>query len=285
MARTVYDVAHLERPWGWKVATYLWTKSIAAGVLLLAALGVAGGWAGGGVIAGIVSPALALVFAILTMGLLVFDLKRPDRFHYILLKPNWRSWLVWGAWILIGFGVVAFLWLVGGLLGSRSLLRVLAWPAVLLAAAAAGYSAFLFGQAEGRDFWQSPLLLWQLLAGALLAGTATLMLAALALGAARVTDPLKTILAAALAAQGLVLLAELFGSHPNQDVARAARTLTHGELSGWFWGGVVVGGIGVPLILLVGGSPGLAFPPLLALAGLWLYEMLWVRAGQSVPLS
>ena len=36
MARTVYDVAHAERPWGWKVSTYLWTKSIAAGALLVA---------------------------------------------------------------------------------------------------------------------------------------------------------------------------------------------------------------------------------------------------------
>jgi hypothetical protein len=27
LARTVYDVAHPARPWGWKVAAYLWTKS------------------------------------------------------------------------------------------------------------------------------------------------------------------------------------------------------------------------------------------------------------------
>ncbi len=39
LARTVYDVAHPERPWGWKVAAYLWTKSIAAGAFLVAALG------------------------------------------------------------------------------------------------------------------------------------------------------------------------------------------------------------------------------------------------------
>ena len=32
----------------------------------------------------------------LTTALLVVDLKRPDRFHYILLKANWRSWLVLG---------------------------------------------------------------------------------------------------------------------------------------------------------------------------------------------
>src|SRR5215510_4574338 len=43
MARTVYDVAHPERPWGWKVSTYLWTKSIAAGALMVAALATMGG--------------------------------------------------------------------------------------------------------------------------------------------------------------------------------------------------------------------------------------------------
>ncbi len=285
-ARTVYDVAHLEQPWGWKVATYLWTKSIAAGVLFLSALAVAGGWARGGPLTGIAAPVLALVFLALTTALLVFDLKRPGRFHYILLKPNWRSWLVWGAWILMAFGAVASLWLIGGLTGSPALHRLLAWPAAFLAAAAAGYSAFLFGQAEGRDFWQSPLLLWHFLVGAALAGAASLILAALALGSGpEVIRPLGKILAVALAAEGLVLLAELFGSHPNQDVACAARLLTQGELRSRFWGGVVAAGIVLPLVLLLAGAAGAPLASLLALAGLWLYETLWVRAGQSIPLS
>src|SRR5262249_12134553 len=35
LTREVYDVAH-PSPWGWKIAAYLWTKSIAAGVMLVA---------------------------------------------------------------------------------------------------------------------------------------------------------------------------------------------------------------------------------------------------------
>src|SRR5207247_761036 len=92
----VYDVPHVPRPWGWKVSAYLWTKSIAAGVLLVAALGVFSELAGGGWLSGTVAPLLALVFLAITTGLLVFDLKRPERFLFILLKPNFRSWLVWG---------------------------------------------------------------------------------------------------------------------------------------------------------------------------------------------
>jgi len=54
--------------------------------------------------------------------------------------------------------------------------RGLVVPAFVLALAAAGYSAYLFGQAEGRDFWQSPLLLPHLIVAAMLAGAASLVL-------------------------------------------------------------------------------------------------------------
>jgi len=39
------------------------------------------------------------------------------------------------------------------------------------------------------------------------------------------------------------------------------------------------------LFLFYGGALGAAVAAVLSLAGQWLYEDLWVRAGQSVPLS
>ena len=55
-----------------------------------------------------------------------------------------------------------------------------------------------------------------------------------------------------------------------------------------FWWGVVTAGIAAPLVLL-GVAPGhglaAALAAVLALAGLWTYEDLWVKAGQSIPLS
>ncbi|HJU28888.1 MAG TPA: 4Fe-4S dicluster domain-containing protein, partial [Candidatus Binataceae bacterium] len=115
-ARVVYDVAH-PQPWGWIPALYLWTKSIAAGIMVLA------GWLApffAPAVAGwklrVASPVAALVFIAFTAGLLVADLKRPERFYYILIKPNPRSWLVWGTWILMGAGLIAASWLAFGLL-------------------------------------------------------------------------------------------------------------------------------------------------------------------------
>ncbi len=86
LSRPVYDVPHLPRPWGRKVSAYLWAKSLAAGPLLIASVAVLGGGTPSGGLLGIAAPALALLFLLATTALLVSDLKRPERFHYILFK-------------------------------------------------------------------------------------------------------------------------------------------------------------------------------------------------------
>ena len=175
----VYDAPHAVRPWGWKVAAYLWTKSIAAGALLLAAMGVLLGGATGGLPAWPQAPPPRSSRSSswpLTTVLLVGDLKRPDRFFFLLTKGNPSSWLVIGGWILMAYGALGTLWLGAVVTDRASWLLVLALPTAALAAATAGYSAYLFGQAEGRDFWQSPLLLPHLLIAALIGGSASLLL-------------------------------------------------------------------------------------------------------------
>ncbi len=283
LSRPVYDAPHAVRPWGGRVSAYLWTKSLSAGALLVAAFG---GWE---TLYTIAAPALSLLFLALTTLLLVFDLKRPDRFAYILLKPNWRSWLVWGAWILMAFGAAGSAWLFGGVSGNHAVIRLIAIPTILLALAAAGYSAFLFGQAEGRDFWQSPLVLPHLVVGAVLAGAAGLIVTATVL-ARPGADELGQILVVALVIHVSLLALELFSRHPVHDVALAARLITHGAYRARFWAGVVAAGVLAPILLLIASasldSTALsALAALLALAGLWLWEDLWVKAGQSVPLS
>ncbi len=288
MARTVYDVAHPERPWGWKVSTYLWTKSVAAGALLVAALAALGGLASAGPVAGLAAPLIGLVFLALTTALLVLDLKRPERFLYLLFRPNWRSWLVWGGWILMAHGLLGAAWLAAGWAQNKAALVALGWPVVAVAAASAGYSAFLFGQAEGRDFWQSPLVLPQLLVAAATAGCASLLLAALAVGGdPRVAEGLGIALWFSLAVSALVLFAEAFTAHATQDAARAARLITRGPYRVRFWWGVVLGGTAAPLALLLDPSLPAASgaAALLTLGGLWLWEDIWVRAGQALPIS
>jgi Ni/Fe-hydrogenase subunit HybB-like protein len=153
-------------------------------------------------------------------------------------------------------------------------------PLAALALAAAGYSAFLFAQAEGRDFWQSPLVLPHLLVSAGAAGAAAGLLL---LGPSLF---LRGGLLVALGVNLLLVLAECYTPHANEDAAAAARFITEGSGRGRFWAGVVVAGSLLPALLLLSTSSlaaGLA--AVLTLAGLYLWEDCWVRAGQSVPLS
>lgn len=55
---------------------------------------------------------------------------------------------------------------------------MLAWLAIPFGGLVAGYTGFLFGQAEGRDLWQSPLLFWHLLVQAGMVGTGALLVMA-----------------------------------------------------------------------------------------------------------
>src|SRR5687767_3872654 len=94
-----YDIAH-SIPWDWRVSLYTWTKGIAAGVYLVSALLVVMGllsrvsflwlWS---------TPIASGAFLALTGGLLLWDLEHPKRFYLIFTRPQWRSWLVKGAFL------------------------------------------------------------------------------------------------------------------------------------------------------------------------------------------
>lgn len=286
-AREVYDVPH-PAPWGKAIASYLWTKSIAAGILMVAAMLLNFGFDQDDVILGFASPAFALVFLAITMALLVLDLKKPERFLYILIKPNLRSWLVWGGYVLLVYGVLAVAWLFYGIRES-AIPPWLFWSSALAAAGAAGYSAFLFGQAKGRDLWQSPLLFWLLLVQAIVAGTAMLILAGSFLDVTLdLYVLLNEVLAIALLISLAMILGEVSGSHRSEDVKRATDLLTRGALAKQFWILAIGGGIVVPLALVIWAGEFLWAPmaaAALALFGLWIYEHLWIKAGQAAPLS
>jgi Fe-S-cluster-containing dehydrogenase component/formate-dependent nitrite reductase membrane component NrfD len=292
LAREVYDVPH-PQPWGWKIAAYLWAKAVSAGVLLVAAILLSLSGPTAATLFNIVCPAVALVALAATSALLIFDLKRPDRFFYLITKPNFRSWLVIGTYFLLGYGALGAAWLLSGIL-NNSVPGVLQWLTAGFAVASACYSAFLFAQARGRDLWQSPLFLWHLLVQALVAGSATILIAGILMGVTpEIIRSAGLILLISLIVSLAMNMGELALPHVSEDVRIATRVLIRGHLRGRFWGLVIGTGLIVPIILavlvlesLVPSPPAFAIVvAVLALAGLWWFEELWVKAGQSAPLS
>ncbi|ABL82435.1 MULTISPECIES: 4Fe-4S dicluster domain-containing protein [unclassified Nocardioides] len=287
-ARTTLNTAH-PRPWGWKVVTYLWTKGVGAGALGLALLAHLMG-IGLGPVGDYVAPVLGLFGAATTGVLLVWDLKRPERFLYIFLKSNWTSWLVIGAYVLTVFSGGAVLWMLAVALDLGWAMTTLAWVGLPVSALMAAYTAFLFGQAEGRDLWQSPLLFWHLVVQAVMVGSGALAVAGLF---ADLSDPAWEMVTVAFvlstAAHLLMLGVEYAGGHASRQATVAAHIVTRGRYARLFWLGavlpaaaaVVLGALtwgGLPVGLLV--VAGIAVQPALV-----AYESAFVRAGQDPPLS
>ncbi len=296
-ARTTLNTAH-PRPWGWRVTTYLWTKGVGAGALLVTAGALGVGLPAEGVLK-LAAPAVGVGFTAVTGVLLVWDLKRPERFWYIFAKANPTSWLFLGSVCLAGYSAVAGGWLAAAVAESVGLLdpatfsvalRALRVAALPTAAAAAGYTAFLFGQAEGRDLWQSRLLLPHLLVQAVQGGSGALLaLSALTGGPSRVTRALATTFVASSAANLATLAADYGRPHSTRQAETGARMITKGRYRRLFWGGAV--GLGAAAAALaVPATRGrmlrsAALGGLLGQVALLAYESAFVRAGQDVPLS
>ncbi len=288
VARTAYTTPH-PITWKEKVSGYLVTKAIAAGVMAVAALQVLLGNSGSRATVGVIPPMIGGALLAFTGLLLVADLKQPKRFHYLLTRGNRSSWLVKGAYVLIANTIVVAAWWVAGLADSPTVLKWLAIPAVLGAIGTSGYTAMLFGQCEGRDLWQSPLVLPMLLAQTATAGGAVYALIDVFTD---VPDPVAVrwvLLGGALSSIAIVALEVL--SKGTRHVELAVHSMTRGLYRGRFWFGVVVGMVApsaIVVVALAADTSGPALPALAAVAaivGLFAYEDAFVRAGQSVPLS
>jgi formate-dependent nitrite reductase membrane component NrfD len=257
--------------------------------MMMAALMLVLGHADEQAAVGVVPPIVAGFFLAITGGLLVGDLKQPKRFYYLLTKSNFDSWLVKGAYVLSAFAAFAAVWFLLGVANAGDALKIVAIPTALLGAATAGYTAFLFGQCEGRDLWQTPLLLPMLLARAVTAGAAAYAILDLVMDIPSHRAVWWTLLGG-VAAITFLSWVEL-QSHGSRHVEMAIADMIKGAQKSFFRGGVALGMVLPAALTIIALAADLDNPILVAAAGLaalvgmFLSETAFVRAGQSVPLS
>jgi len=296
MVQVAYNAQH-KIPWHWPVPAYLVTKGVGAGVFMLLSLGLGLNLFPFDSLTAVVAGLLSLAFIGITTGLLVYDLDRPERFLSILLRPQWKSWLTRGAFILVGFSTLTGLW---WLLETAAHLDILSvdlastvrpfalWIGLPLAAGVAVYTAFLFGQAEGRDLWQSSLLPLHLLLQAVMMGGAIFLLLDLVLDVpADQTRVATVVFVGGLLLDLLVTLLGEFGMpHASEVAAQAAHDISHGAYRNHFWWGSIALGHAAPLGLMLLGAPlSAAVAGLCAIVGLYFYEYAFVMAPQDIPNS
>lgn len=283
-AKVAYEVPH-KAPWDWRVSLYTWTKSIAAGAFLIYAILL---WSGLKLddVWTIATAVSGGFFLGVTGIILIFDLEHPERFYRIFTRHHWSSWLVRGAFIIMGYSIVLLLLFIAGLFSLASWGYALLVPGVILSILTAIYTAFLFSKSKGRDLWQNPLLPLHFFVQAVLAGGALFLLLSLFLEMpAEGLLWIRGSLLVSLLLHVAIIASEAVIPHMTADASRAAHQMIWGRFRGYYWSGLIVGGL-LPLLLLLVTTPFVGeLAAMMSLIGLLAYEHAYVQGGQSVPLT
>ena len=153
-----------------------------------------------------------------------------------------------------------------------------------------GYTGFLFKQGLARDLWQGWQSTVDLFAQAIVEGAAVLLLASVLAHVS--TEAFSrvlgiTLIVAMLAHVGLIVYENLIAPNPTRHRQLAVNAIRRGAFARLFWGGAIC--VAVVSIVVASLFNRVPFGPeaaaLLALAGSFAWEYIWVEAGQSVPLS
>jgi Fe-S-cluster-containing dehydrogenase component/formate-dependent nitrite reductase membrane component NrfD len=294
MVQTAYNAQHRIQ-WHWELPSYIVTKNIAGGLFMLLSLGAGLGAFAFDSLTFLAAGFTAMVFMLLTVILLIKDLSQPKRFLNILLRPQWKSWVARGAYIMVIFTAVAGLWwLLEGatylgwlpgdfIVGIRPLA---AWIVFPFALGVVIYTAFLLGQAEGRDMWQNSLLPFQLVAQSMMVASGVFLVVNLFVSFPKdLITLLMGLFPASIAINLLLTLAGKFNSFASEVAMLAHREMTHGRFrTHYWWGGITLGHL-IPLILVLAFAPALPFAVLFTVVGLFFYQYAFVMAPQHIPNS
>ncbi len=288
-ARRAYDVADKGILWGWEVSAYVWTKAIAAGAFLVPFLAWAFGLATVNPMVQWIGIGLGLLFLAITGILLIKDLDRPDRFLSVLFRPQWNSWLTKGGYAITLYGGLLTLLGAATWLGWKGLVMPVMWLTGVTAVVVAIYTAFLFAQAKGRDFWQSPTLALHMLIHSFMAGAAVFGILNLFMeGSENWLLFIKNTMLVSSGINLFVMLIELTITHPTEDAKRTVDMILKGRYKNTFWFGVLCFGNILPIAILFfagANSIMLAIAGIIILIGIYLTENIWVEAPQRIPLS
>ena len=216
------------------------------------------------------------------------DLDRPDRFLNVLLRPQWNSWLVKGGYTITVFGLLVTLWAANTWFELNLPETPILWMTAVFAILLAVYTAFLFAQAKGRDFWQSPTLPLHMLVHSVMAGLAVFALLSMFMTNITWQGFLNGTMIIALVVNLFTIITELTITHPTTAAKKVVKMITKGRYKNKFWIGTVILGNLIPLGLLLfmeSSNTITAIASIAVLLGIIITEKIWVEAPQRIPLA
>ena len=237
--------------WGWDHAIYLFLGGMGAGAYIVGAMaGFAGeDWMGisrTGVIFGVISLAVGYL-------ILLFSLGKPANAIHAMKKPG-TAWISRGVIIVTLFIIFAGIhWLFGAILGilPAGLVKLLSILGIITGFGVMMYTGFLLAANRPIAFWANPLLPLVFLLNALYSGVCSVLLLG-SIFASGSVDQLGSIALFAIYLSILLMFAMAFyiwGSHREPEGRAAMEMAMTGKYAGMFWGGVMVVGLLIPLVL------------------------------------
>lgn len=273
-----------EDTWGWMLAVDFFFAGMGGGMLLIA--GVVEWFFGPGRLswlALLIGPACIALGA----GFLILELGKPLRAWRVFMNP--KAILTIGAWFMllaIGSGFIyasfffnIFPWSASD--GGRSFFAI---ASGLCGLVVAGYPGVLLGRHKARPFWNGPGIMVLFFLSSLLTGAAAHLLCALFVFPS-VVDAMSSILrstAVMLALQllfwPLYLWIKQTGATDRE--AKTAQKWVKGDKSLLFWGGLVLIGSLVPVVIIgFGTAITIALAAIMAIGGGILMRLLVVYSG------
>ena len=285
-AATIIEYRSQAKPmWDWPISGYTWAKSLSTGTFIVAALSIFMGKLDGSLAWDLYTGVISTIFLFITGLFLMLDLSHPERFYLIFIRPQWNSWIARGTFLIMFFGISLILFMIFRFLDSPGITFILRWTTVILGLLTSIYTAFLFGQAKGRDLWQNRLLPIHFLVEPIVAGCAVLILLGwvIPITFTEITWLRWVFVGSSIANLALILI-DLVNSHKDDNNHNVLRNLVYGKWGKYYWAAIIFSLISIGLIiissglslLLVGASIG-------SLIGLFAYWHAFVGAGQSMP--
>lgn len=279
--------------WGSQPAWYFFLAAMGAMMFVIAAVTDLVGNPIAGQINGWVS-IVALAAAGVGALLLLEELTHKTKGHLVNARP-FASVMSFGSLIqslyiplVFVYGTFFFSFIPWAGLGwLKTIVAVLAIIAALLYVT---YPGVELGEAKGRSFWNGGGLIGVFLINGTATGAAalTLVLCILGYGEDAYTVTITNVLAALLVAQLFTIPGYVLGMKLSsaEEARRGANKLWSGEFSSAFWGGVVIFGTIVPMIvsLLFSSVYWLAMAAVLVLIGGVSFRIDFLRAAVRVVL-
>ena len=244
--------------WRWKIAAYLFLAGTGAGAVIVGVVGDFMGYA--------IPAKIAIAFGIPAVAVstlfLIMDLGHPAKFFRAMLHPG-TSWISRGFFIVSalivsgGLTVILWVWPFGSVLdvnqGLRTALEVIA---LVFAVATCVYTGILIGIVVSRPFWNNPLLPILFLISAVSTGIgAVFFITPIVSSVLGIASPKTAEFVTRLESADMILIIVeaiaiyLYLTLVFDRAPEAASLLLTGKLSRLFWGGFLVVGLAVPMVI------------------------------------